>query len=113
MQNKSDEDAGSFLDAISSPSDNPTQDSIENLSQALEAERDARMEERFIFILVIMILLDVVFFSVLDTWTAPLSLVILQIILLLVLARRMGIQEFQILIDRLIGRISEAIQSKS
>lgn len=113
MQNKSDEDADSFLDAISKPSDNPTQNSIENLSQALEAERDARMEERFIFILVIMILLDVVFFSVLETWTAPLALVILQIILLLVLARRMGIQEFQILIDRLIGRISEAIQSKS
>lgn len=106
------DDTSAVLGKISRQLERSEDASLANLIQNLEAERDARREERFIFILIIIILLDVVFFSVLDSWTGPLSLIVLQTILLLVLARRMGIEEFQMLIDKLVGRITEAIQNR-
>ncbi len=78
---------------------------IEELQQSLEAERDARLEERFVFIVIGVMLLDVVFFTVAPTFGGPLALLVLQLLVLIPLAKRMGMQEIAKLIDRVIGRL--------
>src|SRR6056297_3058298 len=66
---------------------------IQELQEELTAERDARREDQFFCILVAVVLLDVVFFTVMPTFGGPLALLVLELLVLIPLARRMGMQE--------------------
>ena len=50
---------------------------IQVLQEDLTAERDARREDRFFFIGVLVLLLDVVIFSVMPNFGGPLALLVL------------------------------------
>lgn len=79
---------------------------IQALQEELTQERDARREERFLFIVLFLFLLDVVFFSVMDTFGGPLSLLVLEMIVLIPLARRMGMEEIAGIINRVIDNVA-------
>ena len=79
---------------------------IQELQEALTEERDARKEDRFVFIVAVVILLDIVFFTVMPSFGGPLALLILQLLVLIPLARRMGMEEVAQLISRVIGRMA-------
>ena len=78
---------------------------IETLQNQLNAERDLRREERFFFIVALVILLNVVFFSVLETWGGPIALLILEAMILIPIAKRLGIQEVRQIIDKLLDQV--------
>ena len=79
---------------------------IQELQNDLAEEKDARLEERFAFIVVGVILLDVVFFSVIPTLAGPLALVVLELLILIPLARRMGKDEVARIITAVITRMA-------
>ena len=79
---------------------------IQELQDDLAAEKDARREERFLFIVVSVILLNVVFFTVIPTLTGPLGLVVLELLVLVPLARRMGMDEVVRIINSVITRMA-------
>jgi hypothetical protein len=81
---------------------------VEELQQSLVAERDARAEDRFVFIVVCVMLLDVVFFTVMPSFGGPLALLILELLVLVPLAKRMGMQEIAKLLDRVLSRMIPA-----
>lgn len=91
----------------------PTQQEkqIQELQAQLESERDGRQEDRFVGLVLLIALLDVVFFSVMPTFGGPLALLVLELLILIPLARRMGMEEIaQILnsvLHRLAGKTSE------
>lgn len=93
-----------FDDVVNPPTKADIQ--IQELQECLEKERDARKEERFFFSLLTVILLDVVFFSVMDTFAAPLALLVLELLVLIPLARRMGVNEIAQIISRVLDRIA-------
>lgn len=66
---------------------------LDNLANELEAERDARKEERFIMILGFIVLADALIFSNMETWTGPLVIGVIELVGLAVLARKWGVQE--------------------
>lgn len=84
---------------------------IQELQTQLARERDWRKEDRFIGIVLLTILLNVVFFSVLPTFGGPLAILLLELLILIPLARRMGMDEIvQIInsvVDRLAGKTSD------
>lgn len=82
---------------------------IEILQTQLEDERDKRKEDRFIFIFIIIILLDVVFFSVQENFAGPIALVLLELLILIPLARKLGVEEAAQIMDRIIGRIAASL----
>lgn len=79
---------------------------IEELQNQLAAERDARREDRFVGIVSIVCLLDVVFFTVMPTFGGPLALLVLQLLILIPLARRMGMQEIAEILSRVLHRMA-------
>lgn len=79
---------------------------IQELQEELTAERDARREDRFFFVLVCVILLDIVFFTVSPTFGGPLALLVLQLLVLIPLARRMGMEEVATILNGVITRIA-------
>lgn len=78
---------------------------IAQLQEELTEQRDARREDKFIFIVVSVLLLDVVFFSVMDSFGGPLALLILELLILIPLAKRMGMEEIAEMLDRVLKRI--------
>ncbi len=78
---------------------------IETLQEQLAYEKDARREERFVGIVILFILLDVVFFSVIPSATGPLALLVLQLLILIPLAARLGMQEIAKMLDRVLSRM--------
>jgi TRAP-type C4-dicarboxylate transport system permease large subunit len=107
---RDDDDARSDIDALFADGDDdglyqPSR-SIAVLEQQLEAERDARREERFVFIILCVILLNVVLFSVLDGLGGPLALLVLELIILVPLARRMGIDEIHQILSNVLDRMA-------
>lgn len=88
----------------SKPSNDDT--ALENLAEALQAEKDARKEDRFIFIVIIVLLLDVVFFSVIPNLAGPIALLILELLILIPLAKKMGMQEMVEILDRVLHRMA-------
>jgi hypothetical protein len=78
---------------------------IEELQQQLARERDGRNEDRFVGIVCLVMLLDVVFFTVMPTFGGPIALLILELLILIPLARRMGMQEIATLLGRVLDRM--------
>ncbi len=110
----SEEDKPPFdqLDDLLYEEPSKTDQQISALEKQLEYERDARMEDRFVFIVIIVLLLDIVFFSVMPTFGGPLALLILELIILIPLARKMGMEElaaiFHGVVSRMAGRANDA-----
>ena len=77
---------------------------LAQLQNDLQFEKDARHEERFVFIVICVMLLDVVFFSVMPSFAGPLALVILQLVVLIPLARRMGMEEISQMLSSVLNR---------
>lgn len=79
---------------------------IEDLQEQIQQLKDSKREDRFVFITVAILLLNVVFFSVMPTFGGPLALVILELIILVPLARKLGMEEIVQIISRTLDRIS-------
>jgi hypothetical protein len=87
-------------------------DQIANLQKKLNYERDARLEERFIFIVILVILLNVVFFSIMPSFGGPLALLILELLILIPLAKRMGMEEIAGILDRVLNNVAGKSKDK-
>lgn len=79
---------------------------IQELQEQLAHERDARNEDRFVGIVCLVILLDVAFFSVMPTFGGPLALLVLELLILIPLARRMGMEEIAQILNGVINRLA-------
>lgn len=76
-----------------------------NLGETLEGVKDARCEERFVWIVVVVILVDVLWFKDSTNPTLPLVVLVLQLVVLLILARKMGIDDVVTLINKLLHSV--------
>ncbi|MER9180517.1 hypothetical protein [Mesorhizobium sp. M0408] len=96
---------GKGFGALVSSEPSPKDKQIEELQAKLAHERDARLEERFIFIVIAVMLLDVVFFTLMPTFGGPIALLILELLVLIPLAKRMGMEEIATILGRVLDRM--------
>lgn len=78
---------------------------IESLENDLVAERESRREERFMWIVVLVVLANVIFLRDFNNWTGPIVIGVLQLIGLLVAARWFGVEEVQMFFDKVLQNI--------
>lgn len=76
---------------------------IASLERELERERDSRKEERFAYIVLAVIVLDIHVLDDMSTWTAPVVIGVLQLVLLLGIARKMGVEDVALWVDKFLG----------
>lgn len=101
------DDIGALLSRPATPRD----EQIEKLQEDLAKERDARREDQFVFIVIIVLLLDVVFFTVTPSFGGPLALLALELLILIPLANRMGMEEIAKLLDRVLARVTGKVDN--
>jgi hypothetical protein len=77
-------------------------ENIAALERRAEELRDQRNEERFLFCLIVVIIVDAHIFSHMQSWGGPVAIFLLELVGLIVMSRRFGIEDVQRLIDRCI-----------
>lgn len=83
---------------------------IGELEPELEKERDLRKEERVGWVIVVVILLDILLLGQMSNPVTPIGIFVLELIALLIFAKRSGIQYVAVLLDRLIGSVGKRIE---
>lgn len=78
---------------------------ISALENAVEELKDKHFEERFIWILVCMVIADAFLFSHIANWTAPLVIGVIELVAIVILADRCKVNTVMPLIDRITGAI--------
>lgn len=100
----------SDLDSLTQEVNTAQDQEVGRLSEQLEHQKDRRKEDWFVFLLVLIILLNIHVFGIIDGWGAV-SITFLQLILLLVAADRFGVKPvvswFTYIIDKF-GRNTRA-----
>jgi hypothetical protein len=76
------------------------------LEKQLQDEKDRRVEERFVWIVVCVILVDVLWFRNAINPVVPIVVLLLEAVILFIMAKRMGIEEVSLLFERLMQSIS-------
>jgi len=87
------------------PEDLKSSEAAARIADELLAEQDKRKEERFIWITMMVILIDVLWFKDSANPVLPLVVLVFQLILLVIVARRLGIDDVVELIDRLLHAV--------
>lgn len=92
---------------VSKPED-PLASKVASLEEQLAAEKDGRMEDRFIGLIVAIIIFNIVVLKDAASVLLPLAVLILELVVLLLLAKRMGSEDISRLIDRLLQSVSRS-----
>lgn len=83
------------------PSDGSKKDmQIAELQSEIVSLKDCVNEDRFVSLLIILILLNVIFFSHTEGWGAPITILVLELILLFILARKLGVEDITNILDK-------------
>lgn len=76
------------------------------LEEQLAAEKDGRNEDRFIALIIIFVLVDIALLNNASNFAVPLIALIFELIVLLILAKRMGSEEVVQMLDKIIHSVS-------
>ncbi len=77
---------------------------IEALQSQLDDERDRRKDERCIWLVIVILMFDAFTFSSMQTWTGPIIIGLIQLIIVIVLGRRWQMDEIWTLTTKLIDK---------
>lgn len=89
-----------------SPRD-PKNAQIAELQRQVQATQEKAAEERFLWVLAFLIVVDFAWFTAMQNWAAPVVIGVLELIGLLVWADRCGVNAVAPLIDRLLGMVGK------
>lgn len=92
-------EGGGDIDPESASADDEAQASLAQKYQSLDRKSK---EEKFLFVFVFLLFVDFMVFPSCESWGAPVALTVLQIIFLLILARKYEVREVGQLLDRVI-----------
>lgn len=78
------------------------------VDRELQAEKESRKEERFMFVAIIVTMFDALVFPSMSTLSAPIVIGFIQLIFLMVYARRCGIEEIRQIMDRIVAAVKKS-----
>lgn len=79
-------------------------DLIDSLQSQLIDERDRRKEERFVWLVVVVLMFDAFTFQDMQTWTGPIIIGVIQLLIIVVLGRRWQVDDIWTLTTNLIDK---------
>ena len=82
---------------------------IEELQKDLDREVDARKEERMLWILAVLILFDAYLFTFMENIMGPIVILVFQLIVVVLVAKKMGMEQVTAMIDRMMAMLAKGI----
>ncbi len=77
---------------------------IDALQTSLNEEKDARKEERFVWLVIVVLMFDAFTFPSMATWTGPIVIGLIQILLAIVLGRRWQMDEIWTITTKIVDK---------
>lgn len=77
------------------------------LGDDVENAADNRGEERFIWIVICLVLFDCIVFMNMESWSGPIVIGIIQLVLIIALAKKMRVEEIAKLLTRFMDRMGD------
>jgi len=84
----------------------PVDEALARVQEELAAARELRREERFGWMIVTLILLDIILLGDMKNVTTPIVILVLELIGLTILAKRLGISSAAVVLDRMTAAIA-------
>jgi hypothetical protein len=79
-------------------------EALEAVQRELLAESDARREERFVWMCVVIMLFDIFTFKDMETWSGPLIIGVIQVIFIVAVGRKWGMDHIWTITERLVDK---------
>lgn len=92
-----------FQKLIDSEDSTKEDEAQSNLGEQLEALRKAHLQERFYWVLLIVIIFDTFFFVHMQNWAGPMALLILEGVGLVVFAKNCGVDLVIEILDKILA----------
>jgi hypothetical protein len=89
-----------IFDSLEAPAVSKTDEALASLEKRGESEEDKRLEERFLWIVVCTMLLNIIWFRDSANATLPVVALVLELMVLVILARKCHVDEAVILIHK-------------
>ena len=80
---------------------------IEALEARLEREQDGRREDRFVCLIIALMLLDILLLNGAVNVSVGIIVFVLQLVFLLVVAKRMGVEQIAGILDRILNTFAK------
>lgn len=77
------------------------------LGEDVERAMDSRAEERFIWIVVCIVLFDCMIFMNMENWSGPLVIGIIELVLIIALAKKLRVDQIALLLTRFMHRVGD------
>ena len=87
--------------------DNTLADKIAELEKQLEAEKDRRREDRFVALVIFMILMTALLLDQAQNSMVVVVVFVLELIILIAISKRLGIQQIAGILDRLLDNFAK------
>jgi hypothetical protein len=85
---------------------------LDEAQKQLQDERDARRGERFYWICSVILIVDTFMFKDMQTWSGPISLSVLEFIIIIALGRSLGNDQIWTLTEKIIGKWDGHLQAR-
>jgi hypothetical protein len=82
------------------------------LGDDIEKAQDSRAEERFIWIVLCLILFDCIVLGNMDNWAAPLVIGVIELVFIIALAKKLQVEEIAKLLSRFMDRVGDLPENK-
>jgi hypothetical protein len=79
-------------------------EALEAVQRELLAECDARKEERFVWMCVVILLFDIFSFKDMESWSGPIIIGIIQVIFIVAVGRKWGMDHIWTITERLVDK---------
>lgn len=87
----------------------PAEQALAEMQKALEAEKDARREERFFWLMLVLIVADMYAFTHMANWSGPIIIGLLEFVLVIAVARSWGMDVIYTLTEKIINKWNGAV----
>ncbi len=77
------------------------------LGDDVEKIEDRRGEERFVWIVICIILFDCLIFMHMESWSGPLVIGVIELVLIIALAKKLRVEEIAKLLTRFMDRVGD------
>ncbi|RXF67116.1 hypothetical protein [Hansschlegelia zhihuaiae] len=80
------------------------EEALEAVQQELVEERDSKKEERFVWLMALMLVFDAFMFKDMTTWAGPISIITVQILMMVALGRKWGMDHIWTITEKIIQK---------
>lgn len=85
-------------------------EALDAVQRELTAEQDARREERFVWMCVVIMLFDIFTFKEMETWSGPVIIGVIQVIFIIAVGRKWGMDHIWTITERIVDKWNGSIK---